>query len=288
MKNKITYFWIFVLIIFSCKNRNTQESTNVEKEEEKTEMDTVGVFDEYDFNIGGYKFYATFWADEDWGSDLADSVGMFYINDISKLNELKSSWKLPVDNAFYSCGYDYNFYLTYNDSVVSTMSLNIKCHSLVDKNRSYYFRRDNFNVFSSGIKKLEEIKHEKITKSEVFEIIDKCKTDENFFTPISKDDPSLNFMGYFTFNHQRTSNDEYDVITENYRNIIKKTSRDPFSIDTIFSDSRLYHYIVNCSKKVYDNFDVSNKERYVKYNPLKTIRVYKLIPTTLCKPAICP
>ena len=86
----------FVMLCFSIGWAQEDDSVYYETIVEEIiieipDIDTLYVFDNYDFESSNYKLYATFWADE-WGESFADTLGMFYVEESTLLNEIKDDW----------------------------------------------------------------------------------------------------------------------------------------------------------------------------------------------------
>jgi hypothetical protein len=242
-------------------------------------QDTSGVFDDYNFNTGEYKLFATHWSEE-IGHPLSDSLGLFYISDTALLNELKRTWHFRESNSIYYCGYDYIFYLTHDDSVVEKLSLNISCNSLVGTNSNHYFEADKLRVLYGRVPALRAVEVRTKDRSIALNKLDSISKLSDHLVPEKSSYLWSSYPGHFYFSYAK--NREELLGSETVETNIQKELQtlypeSSFSIAFKGGGPNYYLYRLYCTRALYDKFNLySNKKEYEEIDSFRIVGYQKL------------
>ena len=106
---------------------------------------------DYDFNKGGYYILGTF--SESDRNGLQDSLGEFYTNDISVLNQLKKEWTFKKPSPQYACGYHYIVYICRNGKEIESFGINLNCNEIATSKGFFFFDTKKLRMFYDKLKK---------------------------------------------------------------------------------------------------------------------------------------
>lgn len=109
------------------------------------------VFEDYNFDEGAYYLLGTF--SESDRNTLRDSLGEFYTDDISLLNQFKKEWVFTVPGKKYACGYHYNIYLCKDGLIQKSFSINLNCNEIASDEGYFYFDTQKLRMFYGKFKK---------------------------------------------------------------------------------------------------------------------------------------
>ena len=105
----------------------------------------------YDFDKGGYYLLGTFSESDE--NSLQDSLGEFYTDDISILNQFKKEWTFTEPGKKYACGYHYNIYICKDGLALESFSINLNCNEIVSDKGYFYFDSQKLRMFYGKLKK---------------------------------------------------------------------------------------------------------------------------------------
>jgi hypothetical protein len=149
----------------------------------------------YRFEDGGYQFVGIFAHMDD--HPLQKKLGEFYTDDISVLNAIKKAWVFRKPQNRFACGYHYYIMIVRNGVEVETFAVNLECHELAAKDRSFYFDFDKLTTFASRLKPLYRSKITFDTTAKARNYWDQIHSDKDF---VYANEPAwLNFDGEFRF-----------------------------------------------------------------------------------------
>jgi len=106
---------------------------------------------DYDFDKGGYYLLGTF--SESDHNGLRDTLGEFYTDDISVLNQFKQEWIFDKPSPFYACGYHYTVYICKNGLEVESFAINLNCNMISTDKGFFYFDTQKLRMFIGKLKK---------------------------------------------------------------------------------------------------------------------------------------
>lgn len=106
---------------------------------------------DYDFEKDGYYLLGTF--SESDRNGLRDTLGEFYTDDISVLNQFKKEWTFDKPSPFYACGYHYTVYICKNGLPVESFAINLNCNTIVTDRGIFYFDTQKLRMFAEKLKK---------------------------------------------------------------------------------------------------------------------------------------
>jgi len=109
------------------------------------------ILKDYDFNKGGYYLLGVFSGSDHSG--LRDTLGEFYTDDISVLNQFKKEWTFTKPSPFYACGYHYTIYICKNGLVVESFEINLNCNMISTNKGFFYFDAQKLRMFVGKLKK---------------------------------------------------------------------------------------------------------------------------------------
>jgi hypothetical protein len=250
----ISFVLFMACIVFSCQQKfHKQFNTNPAK------VDTVQVFENYDFNSGEYELFGEYWSDFQRNS-LADSIGAFSIKDTVILNQIKNSWKFET-SAPYECGYDYTLYLTKNDSIIKTFDLNIKCNSMVILGtlKSYTIDRSYIEALYGKTDSIEVRRVVFYGQDLAVNYLKKMREDSSVFVLDNGGYIWENYIGYFEVTYTNPKiNDKLVALAEVQNGITKKYKTAAFELENIGSNKSTgtYKIRIYCDEKLADGFDL--------------------------------
>ncbi len=105
----------------------------------------------YDFNEGGYYILGTY--SESDRNGLRDSIGEFYTNDTSFLNQIKADWVFSIPGKKYACGYHYDISICKYGLILESFSINLNCDEIVTDKGYFYFHSDKLRKYYGRFKK---------------------------------------------------------------------------------------------------------------------------------------
>lgn len=108
------------------------------------------VFKEYNFDEGGYSLLGTFSESDE--NSLRDSLGEFFTDDITILNEFKKDWIFKKPGNMYACGYHYSVYICKNGQVLESFSINLNCEEIVTDEGYFHFNPNLLRQFYGKMK----------------------------------------------------------------------------------------------------------------------------------------
>ncbi|MFC0878976.1 hypothetical protein ACE01N_20445 [Saccharicrinis sp. FJH2] len=88
-------------------------------------------FSDFDFKTGEYRLYG--FIHEGGGSDFFDLHKDFYIESISVLDSIQTTWIFDSTNKRMPCGWEYELCLVHQDSLVKLLKVNTDCKYLISK-----------------------------------------------------------------------------------------------------------------------------------------------------------
>ncbi|MCG8576829.1 MAG: hypothetical protein MI810_18255 [Flavobacteriales bacterium] len=231
------------------------------------------VFGEYDFTSGDYTLYGTFWINEGVRNEMADSLGMFYINDPKILSQLQANWHFSESNDLYECGYDYTFYLTKGNSVVEEFDLNIHCSSLVSDKANYTFSKDSLSFLFGKTKKLNCYSEHFTERDEASTKLNALRKDTSYFIPYDTQRLWEKHPGYFCFSlnspHPRDKDSTRQFVLNQLQ---QKFSPDQFSLQRRGYDSNgRFDYRIYCDSslmKEFDQFEITDEFKMISLYPI--------------------
>lgn len=193
----------------------------------------IQFFKDYDFKKGGY--YLLGRSSESDRNELADSLGEWYTDDISVLNEFKEEWTFTEPGQRYACGYHYVVYLCKDGLALENFSINLNCNEIVGNKGYFYFDSSKLSKFKSKLKKpyRERKTFENINTARDYRM--KILKDTNLiFTPT----PSwIRFEGTFNFDYNCKEenkdclNNEKKVLMQLKTEIKSKYPQEDFELD---------------------------------------------------------
>jgi hypothetical protein len=216
------------------------------------------ILKDYDFNEGGYYILGTY--SESDRSGLRDSIGEFYTNDTSILNQIKSDWVFSIPGKKYACGYHYNVFVCKNGVVLESFRINLNCDEIVTDEGYFYFHSDKLRKYYGIFKK-------PYRKSEDFENINSAreyrdsilKNENLIMTPTPR---WTKFEGEFDFTYKcdenkKTCFEKEDSLKVVIENKIRKTYPDEeFELSDRGGSWTTIDQIVYCNKSLSDKFDL--------------------------------
>lgn len=238
------------------------------------------IFKDYDFSNHRYSLYLI---DSRFDLDFhktweRDSLGrllefenrqFYYCDDITTLKEIKSEWIAIPDGPMNECGYDFNIYLTIDDSIVSQMWVNLDCKELIIKGDNSY--TINPEMITKFYPKFKNLKRRKFTCDNLHECRDYWESIQKDSLFVLKDISGpfwTKYNGYLSFsyasNHQLK---QYQVEELVVSEISSKHPFEKFRIQSVdhFEDkgSEIYNIKLLCNKSLYDQFTSFNDHKWV-------------------------
>ena len=107
---------------------------------------------DYDFDKGGYYILGAL--SESDPNGLADSLGLFYTNDIATLNQIKKEWVFKKPGKKYACGYHYIVHICKDGKSLEDFAINLNCNEIVGNKGYFYFNSNKLRVFKDSFKKM--------------------------------------------------------------------------------------------------------------------------------------
>ena len=111
----------------------------------------VQVLKSYNFEEGGYYLLGAR-AESDRNS-FADSLGVFYTNDIQVLNKIKKEWVFKKPSPKYACGYHYYVLICKDGKELESFAVNLNCNEIVSDKGYFYFDTNKLRKFKNDFKK---------------------------------------------------------------------------------------------------------------------------------------
>lgn len=272
----------FVMLCFSIGWAQEDDLMEYELILEKQDSDSLYIFDNFDFESGDYKLYATFWRNE-WGESFADTLGIFYVEERALLNEIKNDWYFPETWDAHECGYHYVFYLTYKDSIMKELHLNIECNSLVEDSTSYVFNVEKLRKLHGRVSNLEKIEIRSDNRQDAISKLDSLARFTDVFIP--KKDKYLwyAYKGYFYFTYRMATNarPEIDSVTQMLEHELKfHFPNDKYTLESRAYGIGNYTYRLYCEEGLYKRFNLyAEKMNYRRFEYF-TIVAYREMPNT--------
>lgn len=107
-------------------------------------------FKTYEFNNGGYYIIGIFSVSD--ANSLRDSIGEFYTNDTTLLNQFKKNWTFEVPGNMFACGYHYEVYLCKGGQILESFKINLNCQEIVTENEHFHFDPNLLREFYGKLK----------------------------------------------------------------------------------------------------------------------------------------
>ena len=92
---------------------------------------------DYNFDEGGYYLLGTRSSPE--RNKIADSLGEWYIDDITTLNKIKKEWVFSTPGEQWACGYHYRIYLCKDGKKIDEFAVNLYCKEMLTKEGYFFF-----------------------------------------------------------------------------------------------------------------------------------------------------
>jgi len=260
MKYSILILFVFLSSCFADQELDSKLDKLKTKETLKEEF----IFKDYDFSDGTYTL---FFINSDYNN--ADQKYQYIRNNyiISSrefLQFIKSDFTGMEVDWIHRCGYDYNIYLTRNDSVLLDMRINFHCEHLSTSNYS------NYTIDTLKVKKylengeqlfLSEFKFAD-NRSEALKIAKDINDDslvvlKELFKPIW-----CSFEGYFTVIYETKDSKSQEEIGRLIKDSIqKKYPQSDFSLKHSGSQSgggehALYYFDISCNENLFEGFNL--------------------------------
>lgn len=221
----------------------------------------VKVFNDFDFNKGGYTLLGTF--SENSRNTLRDSLGEFYTDDIEVLNQFKKIWEFSKRSQNYACGYHYNIYLCYQGEVVLQLRINLECEEITFGGEKYYFNSNLLRQFYGKLKSSYSHEDQFSTLLDARDYYKKIVIDTNLI--MAPQPPWIEFEGYFGFTYKyqvgtKDFDDEEEQIFKAIESDIKTTyPGEPFSIEKSVESLDEITFRITCNKTLAESFNLHGR-----------------------------
>jgi len=233
----------------------------------------VDFLNNYDFELGGYSLLGA--RSESDPNEFADSLGEWYTDDISVLNDFKSEWVFTTPGKHYSCGYHYIVYICKDGKALESFAMNLNCNEIVGEKGYFYFDTAKLSKFKDRLKKPQRDQRKfddiELARSYVTTILN----DSNLIYTQTPD--WTRFEGTFDFNFH-CSDENFDCleneekILEQLKNEIKsKYPEEDFEIEGRGGSNSDVFVEVMCNKSLEEKFDLYKRDP--KYNQWESFRL---------------
>jgi hypothetical protein len=218
---------------------------------------------DFDFEKGGYYLLGTF--SESDRNSLQDSLGEFYTDNISILNQFKEEWTFTEPGKKYACGYHYSVYLCRNGIALKQISINLNCNEIVTDEGYFYFDSQKLRMFYGKL----------ITPIEQRKSFIEISKARNYRTEILKDSnlimtPVPNWTtheGTFQFEYickEGSKDCNYENSEKTLLNIQKiihdQYPNEKFDLDDRGGSSMTMIVEVSCNKTLSDKFELFKRD----------------------------
>lgn len=231
----------------------------------------------YVFEEGGYYLLGT--KSESDRNNLADSLGEWYTDDISTLNDFKSEWVFTEPGKKYACGYHYIVYLCKDGIALESFAINLNCNEIVGDKGYFYFETSKLEKFKNQLKK-------PIRNLKEFDNIDSARNYRNSILRdpnliISPTPDWVRFEGSFDFDYDCNEedkdclNNEENVLNKLREEIKSNYPQEDFELESRGGSSTEIYVKVKCNKSLEEKFKIYERNpEYEKWEP------YRLYLTT--------
>lgn len=234
----------------------------------------VAFFKDYDFEEGGYSLLGK--RSKSDRNELAGSLGEWYTDDISILNEFKSEWVFTEPGEMYACGYHYVVHLCKNGVSLESFAINLNCNEIVSDKGYFYFDNSKLSKFKDTLKKPNR-------ERKTFNHIDSAR---NYHANILKDSsliytPSptwIRFEGTFDFDYKCDGENtdclgnEEKILDQLSKEIQAKYPQEDFELQGKGGSSSEVFIEVTCNKTLEEKFNLY--ERHPEYDRWEPFRLY--------------
>jgi hypothetical protein len=155
---------------------------------------------DYDFSKGDYSILGVY-SESDQNS-LRDSLGEFYTDDISILQEFQKEWVFKKPGLGYACGYHYTVYICKDGLQVERLSINLNCNEVATNEGYFYFDPEKLRMFYGKLKKTFGRRKDFSTISEARNYRNEILLDTNLVMTYTPE--WTKFEGYFQFTYEFT------------------------------------------------------------------------------------
>lgn len=217
----------------------------------------VKAFDQYDFSKGGYSILGVKYMEGD-RNRLADSLGEFFTDDITVLNEFKQTWIFRKPSPKYACGYHYRVFLCYRGKSVKDFRININCNEIVGDEGYFYFEEDKLRRFYKRMKRFS-MDHKKFQTIEEGRTYYKNVLNDSSLI-LAPEPPWLKYEGSFEFEYKfKPGCKDCYLQDEKYLKILtaeikKAYPGEAFEVEEWGGSMEDINVRVKCNKSLYDKF----------------------------------
>ncbi|MBI5540419.1 MAG: hypothetical protein HY951_10205 [Bacteroidia bacterium] len=215
-------------------------------------------FENYNFNNGGYYIIGTY--SESDRNSLKDSLGEFYTNDISILNQFKKDWVFDIPGKQYACGYHYDISVCKNGEIIESFAINLNCSEIVSRKGYFYFDSNKLRKFYGKLKTAYSKTIKFISLTEAREYRAKILLDS---TLIMTPSPNWSeFEGEFDFTYKckegtTTCLEKEDSLKSVILQEISKTyPEEKFELSDRGGSLTEIDQIISCNKSLSDKFNL--------------------------------
>jgi hypothetical protein len=229
---------------------------------------------EFDFNEGGYSILGVEWGGDE--NSLLDSIGEFYTEDISILNQIKDEWVFSIPGQGYACGYHYEIFICKNGLVLKSLRVNLNCYEIVTDEGYFYFDSDKLRKFYGKFKRPYRITKtfDELTEARAYR--DSILKNEKLI--MTESPPWTKYEGEFDFTYKCNENKktclrkEKQIIKSIKSEIALKYPNEEFELSNSGGSLTEIIETIYCNKSLSNNFDLyfRNKESYFgQWRPFK-------------------
>ena len=104
---------------------------------------------DYNFDKGGYYILGTF--SESDPNGLQDSLGEFYTDNVSVLNQFKKEWVFKKPSPKYACGYHYTVFICKDGLALEHFNINLNCNEITSDKGYFYFDTQKLRMFKGKL-----------------------------------------------------------------------------------------------------------------------------------------
>ncbi len=217
----------------------------------------------YDFNKDHY-YLIGIRTDMAYGPVLADTLDVFYTNDIKTLNEFKKTWVFTKPSPMYACGYDYMVHICKNGESLEHFAINFDCNVISIDKGYFYFDLKKLTMFKSKVHKafISTNNFPSVIKGREFR--NKILTDSNLI--ISTKPQWIEYEGSFNFTYAIKSGEVKDPfnIEEKYfkqltEEIKKNYPGEGFELTSTGGSNTELYMELKCNKSLSDKFNLYPK-----------------------------
>ena len=232
------------------------------------------LFKDYNFNNGGYYILGTF--SESDPNGLRDTLGEFYTDDISILNQFKKEWVFKKPSPKYACGYHYSVFVCKDGVTLEELEINLNCNEIVSDKGYFYFDTQKLRMFKGKLKTPYHISNDFASLTQARDYRTKILSDSSLIMTPTPD--WTKYEGTFRFTYKckegtKTCMNKEDSLFKAMKvEITKQYPGENFELSNVGGSLTEIFVEVRCNKTLEEKFKLYYRD--IQYDKWKQYRLY--------------